>query len=123
MRGSSGPGACSTRVIVAPAGRRRSLFPRDSALAARAPLGYHLALLLGGRAMPRRVRVGRAALLTALLLAGPARADLLCPQPVVDVGEVRAGAPLTRRFDFRNAGALAVEITDAVPSCGCLRPE
>jgi hypothetical protein len=58
-----------------------------------------------------------------LLEAATARAELECPQSVVDKGEVRSGLPLTQRFTFRNRGPESVEITDVRPSCGCLAPK
>jgi hypothetical protein len=56
------------------------------------------------------------------LIAPAARADLSFPNPTVDVGEVRSGAPLRQRFAFVNQGPGAVEITDLHPGCGCLKP-
>ena len=60
------------------------------------------------------------ALLT--LSAANARADLSFPNPTVDVGEIRSGAPLKQRFAFVNQGPGAVEITDLHASCGCVKP-
>jgi hypothetical protein len=51
-----------------------------------------------------------------------ARADLLCNEPVVTLGEVKAGRPLSYRFTFTNTGSEAVQITAVQPSCGCLNP-
>jgi Protein of unknown function (DUF1573) len=60
------------------------------------------------------------ALLT--LSAANARADLSFPNPTVDVGEIRSGAPLRQQFTFVNQGTAAVEITDLRASCGCVKP-
>ncbi len=57
------------------------------------------------------------------LAGGAARADLFCPTPTVDVGEVRSGAPLAQPFTLVNRGAEAVEVVGVRPSCGCIRPE
>jgi hypothetical protein len=50
------------------------------------------------------------------------RADLRVAQPRVNVAEARMGLPLAHRFAFVNDGPQAVEITDIVPSCGCMTP-
>src|SRR5262249_25218092 len=52
----------------------------------------------------------------------PARADLHCPEPRIDLGEVKSGKPLAHRFAFTNRGTESVEITEIRPSCGCLKP-
>ncbi len=71
-------------------------------------------------------RSGRGArwLVPAILVLVPSlvRAELACPEPVLDAGEVRSGLPLARRFLLRNAGDGPIEISDARPSCGCLKP-
>lgn len=75
--------------------------------------------------MPRRAN-GLVALgvpMLLLLRTALAHAELECPQPVVDKGEVKSGLPLSHRFAFRNGGGEAVEITDVHPSCGCLAPK
>jgi len=66
-----------------------------------------------------------AAFLTLLLGLGvpPARADLYCPKPVVEVGTVRTGAVLTQSFDIQNRGTSPIDITKVLPSCGCLAPQ
>ncbi len=63
-------------------------------------------------------------LLPAFLLLFPplVRADLVCSEPVADAGELRSGLYLARRFLIRNTGTSPVQITDAKPSCGCLKP-
>lgn len=75
--------------------------------------------------MPRRANRLLAVSVPMLLFlrAALVHAELECPQPVVDKGEVRSGLPLSHRFAFRNGGALAVDITDVHPSCGCLAPK
>src|SRR5438067_4208615 len=45
-----------------------------------------------------------------------------CPQPVVDVGEVRAGPPLRRRFTLTNRGPVPLALTATRTSCHCLEP-
>ncbi|HXG13058.1 MAG TPA: DUF1573 domain-containing protein [Gemmataceae bacterium] len=50
------------------------------------------------------------------------RADLHFPEPTVDVGEVRCGAPLSHRFTFINRGPVPVEILEVRAGCGCLTP-
>src|SRR5262249_22627810 len=74
---------------------------------------------------PRTWRPGCAAYLTAAVLAGmpsAARADLRFLGPVVDVGEVRSGVPLSHPFAFVNDGPGVAEITEVRPGCGCLMP-
>jgi hypothetical protein len=51
------------------------------------------------------------------------RADLYCPRPTVDAGEVRSGAPLAQPFTLVNRGTAPVEIVGVRPSCGCIRPD
>ncbi len=50
------------------------------------------------------------------------RADLHFTAVRVDVGEIRSGAKLGHAFAFRNEGPEVVEIIEARPGCGCLRP-
>src|SRR5262249_53308984 len=57
-----------------------------------------------------------------LLSSTAARADLRFASPVVHAGVVRTGAPLAHQFTFINQGPETVELIDARPSCGCLRP-
>ena len=38
------------------------------------------------------------------------------------LGEIRSGVPLACQFTFINAGPHAVELVDARPGCGCLKP-
>jgi hypothetical protein len=63
------------------------------------------------------------AILFSLLAGSMIRADLHVPQPEVDAGEVRAGAPLGHRFTFVNRGPQTIEITEVQSSCGCLTPK
>jgi hypothetical protein len=56
------------------------------------------------------------------LLAPKARAEVRFAEQVVQVGEVKAGAPLGREFSFRNEGPGAAELLEVRPSCGCLMP-
>jgi len=61
--------------------------------------------------------------LLVLGAVGPdARAELRFAEPVVRLGEIKAGAPLTRDFAFTNTGPEKVELLEAHPSCGCLVP-
>jgi hypothetical protein len=53
----------------------------------------------------------------------PARADLVCEEAQVTLGEVKAGPPLSHRFTFVNHSKETVEITQVQPSCGCLKPK
>jgi hypothetical protein len=50
------------------------------------------------------------------------QADLEFSATTLDVGEVRAGEPLSHRFTFTNRGTEEVEITGVQSSCGCLTP-
>jgi hypothetical protein len=54
--------------------------------------------------------------------AGQVRAELRFAAPRADLGEVRSGAKLGHAFPFVNAGPAPVEILEARPGCGCLRP-
>src|SRR5262245_54289302 len=54
--------------------------------------------------------------------AGRVRAELRFAAPRADLGEVRSGAKLGHAFTFVNAGPGPVEIVEARPGCGCLRP-
>jgi hypothetical protein len=65
------------------------------------------------------------ALLIALTLtccSSLARADLRFPAPSVDLGDIRAGVPLSHAFSFTNTGPHTVSVTQLQPGCGCLRP-
>jgi hypothetical protein len=60
-----------------------------------------------------------AAFLTSVQIA---RADLHFVQPVVELGDVRGGMLVPRRFAFVNQGPETIEITCLRASCGCLKP-
>jgi hypothetical protein len=63
--------------------------------------------------------------LSALALlgeAGQVRAELRFAALRADLGEVRSGAKRGHAFAFVNAGPGTVEIVEARPGCGCLRP-
>jgi len=65
-----------------------------------------------------------AALGFAITTAGAAaRAELYCPQPVHQAGQVHNGLPLSHQFTFVNRGTAPVEITEVRPTCGCLTPQ
>jgi hypothetical protein len=68
--------------------------------------------------------VARAAgmLLMLAFVQTSAWADLRFAEPVIEAGEVRAGAPLSHAFRFRNEGDAEVVITGLRGSCGCLAP-
>jgi hypothetical protein len=76
-----------------------------------------------GVLMPSRLHT---AVITAVVLilsfAPITRADLAFPKPRFDVGEVRSGAPLVQKFEFRNTGPDEVKILDLKASCGCAQP-
>ena len=55
-----------------------------------------------------------------LLLAAQARSELHVPAPVMDLGEVKSGLPLTNSFELINTGSGVVEILETRASCGCL---
>lgn len=55
--------------------------------------------------------------------ASVARAELVCEEAQVTLGEVKAGPRLSHRFTFVNRSTETVEITQAQPSCGCLKPK
>ncbi len=57
-----------------------------------------------------------------LLPTCSAKADIEFPATTVDVGEVRAGSPLSHKFTFKNRGPEEIEITGIQSSCGCLTP-
>lgn len=60
--------------------------------------------------------------LAVLTVASRAQAELEFAATTVDVGEIRAGAPLSHKFAFTNHGPELVEITGIQSSCGCLTP-
>ena len=61
-------------------------------------------------------------LLLPALVALPAMAaapKAVVEKPVVDVGVVKKGEPVSYDFVIRNAGDAPLEITEVKPSCGC----
>lgn len=54
--------------------------------------------------------------------AGEARADVVFSHLIFDLGEIKAGTPLSHRFPFVNRGPGVVEFTGARASCGCIAP-
>ncbi len=50
------------------------------------------------------------------------QAELRILDPVVNLGKVRGGAPLTHQFHFVNDGPEAVGLLEVRTSCGCLSP-
>lgn len=68
--------------------------------------------------------LGRPAAVLCLLLAtSAAQAELVFRAPTVDIGQIRAGAPLAHRFEFVNRGPESVEIVGIHVECGCLTPK
>jgi hypothetical protein len=59
--------------------------------------------------------------LCAALGAGPAPAELTCPEPHFHAAQVRTGAALRHRFVVANAGGGAVQVTEVKSGCGCLK--
>jgi hypothetical protein len=57
-----------------------------------------------------------------LTCAGSARAEFRCLEPAIDVGDVKAGAPLSHCFRLINQAKEPIEILEARASCGCLAP-
>jgi hypothetical protein len=54
--------------------------------------------------------------------AGIVHAELVCPQPVVQLATVKAGVPLVQRYRIINSGPEPIEIVKLHSSCGCLSP-
>src|SRR5262249_84421 len=90
--------------------RRLSHFPRQLMDTSSCPLAHFHKLLAS------------ALLATLALSPTPVHADLRLPQSRVDLGDLRAGPPLIRRFPLVNDGTNAIEIAEAKASCGCLKP-
>ncbi|MSR31181.1 MAG: DUF1573 domain-containing protein [Gemmataceae bacterium] len=63
-----------------------------------------------------------AAVCLACLLSPSAWGQLACSQASIDRGEVFAGAPFRHVFTLVNQGKATIEILEARPGCGCLRP-
>ena len=51
-----------------------------------------------------------------------ARAELFCPEPSFNAGSLLAGKPFMHSFSLKNKGKETIQILEALPSCGCLRP-
>jgi uncharacterized protein DUF1573 len=66
------------------------------------------------------LRLFLAAIAVIALYTATLRADLDFVSTEVDVGEVRAGAPLSHTFLFQNRGTESVEVTGIQSTCGCL---
>lgn len=64
----------------------------------------------------------RGLLITWLLLASAGRAQLVFPEPAIDIGKVKSGVRFSQKFDFVNRGKAPVRIIDVKSSCGCLTP-
>jgi Protein of unknown function (DUF1573) len=54
--------------------------------------------------------------------ATPSSASLRFETTSLQLGEVRSGLPLGCQFAFDNAGPGAVQLMEARPGCGCLKP-
>lgn len=52
-----------------------------------------------------------------------AQAELFCPEPSFNAGSLLAGKPFMHSFTLENKGKQAIQILEALPSCGCLRPK
>jgi hypothetical protein len=79
-----------------------------------------------GVAMNRtRIPLARAgiALFLGLACTSTVRSDIVFTPDRVDLGEIRAGVPISQRFAFTNHGPEAVTIRDMRGSCGCLAPK
>ena len=51
-----------------------------------------------------------------------AQADLFCPEPSFNSRPLHAGKPFKHSFTLKNNGKESIQILEALPSCGCLRP-
>jgi hypothetical protein len=69
-----------------------------------------------------RKRNALVATVVVLMFTPGVRADLFCAEPVVTLGQVKAGRPLSYRFTFTNRSPNDLQITNVEPSCGCLKP-
>jgi hypothetical protein len=72
----------------------------------------------------RIIRAAWAICTVAIVLVAPSRcrADLCFDTVTVDVGDIRSSVAVSREFVFVNSGPQVVELVEARPSCGCLRP-
>ncbi len=68
------------------------------------------------------MRLILAALVLAATLLGADRAaaQLHCEPPAADLGELRGGKPVSRRFELVNDGKAPIELLDVERGCGCL---
>jgi uncharacterized protein DUF1573 len=62
------------------------------------------------------------AVCTLLTIPAFASAQLRFTKPTADLGELRGSLVYQHRFEFANASASAIEITDIQLGCGCLSP-
>jgi len=58
----------------------------------------------------------------ALLAAHARGGELTCDRPTVQLGDLKAGAPLGHRFNVTNPGPGPVELLGFAASCGCFKP-
>jgi hypothetical protein len=73
--------------------------------------------------LPRVIRAGWVIVTVAAVFIVPAaRADLRFDVVRVDLGDVRSNLPIVKEFRFANQGPEAVDLVEARPSCGCLKP-
>jgi Protein of unknown function (DUF1573) len=88
------------------------------------PRGVGMAMRAASSICINRAESLRALVCGFLCLFLPAQtcAELRCPEPVVQVGVARTGAPLAHRFLIENDSAEPLEITRVEASCGCLTP-
>lgn len=56
------------------------------------------------------------------MLSLPPAPPLQAAEPLVDRGEVKAGAILAHTFALKNIGTSAITIIDVEAGCGCMRP-
>src|SRR5262245_608534 len=56
------------------------------------------------------------------MTASSLRADLRLAEPVVDLGEIRAGVRLTKTVSLVNGPASVAEVVEVRGSCGCVSP-
>jgi Protein of unknown function (DUF1573) len=73
---------------------------------------------------PRIIRAAWAICTVAIVLVAPphCRADLRFDAVTVDLGDIRSSVAVSREFAFVNNGPEVVELVEARPSCGCLKP-
>jgi hypothetical protein len=71
----------------------------------------------------RRLRFGLVVLLLLGSTSSVVHAGLRFEETAINLGEVRTGTPLAHDFHFFNEGPETLELLEARPSCGCLRPK